>query len=190
MPVSTTPAGAATREARRPARIRRNLLISLFAVLALWAVLANMGGTYAFWSTEVSVDGGAISTGTAGLSADWTAEQDEELWQNLLPGETAGRSLAVRNTGDVPMELAASSTSATSGIALHIHEGECGEGSTDSTVLDGTVRSIPSLSDQAQSVTLDPGDVVTLCVSVAATETLLPSAEIDVVLALEGTQIV
>lgn len=191
-----TPGGTATRVARRPARIGRNLLISLFAVLALWGVLANSGGTYAFWSTEATVDGGVISTGTAALSADWTEAQEEPLWQNLLPGETAGRSLTVTNTGDVPMALAASSTSAThststtSGIALHVAEGECRAGGTGSPALDGTFRNIPSLRDQARSVTVDPGKAVTLCVAVAATETLTPSAEIDIVLALEGRQIV
>lgn len=186
----TTPGGTATREVRQPARIRRNLLISLVGAIVLWAVLANTGGTYAFWSSEATVDGGQISTGTAGLSADWASEQDEKLWQNLLPGETARRTLTVTNTGDVRMELAASSTSATSGIALHVDEGECSEGSTGSRPLDGTFRNISSLRDQAQSVTLDHGEAVTLCVTVAATETLTPGAEIDVVLALEGKQIV
>ena len=85
------------------------------------------------------------------------------------------------NTGDVPMALAASSTSAThststmSGIALHVAEGQRRVGGTGSPALDGTFRISASRTPDVL-VNGRSGEAVTLCVSVAAMETLTPSA--------------
>lgn len=92
-------------------------LLTTAAALAVAVVLAvaGAGGTYALWSTQRSVPGGVITTGSAALAV--TGATTMSMGQ-LYPGQTSSGELVVTNTGTVPLRLrvdALSSPAATAG---------------------------------------------------------------------------
>lgn|SRR5699024_353516 len=174
MPAAPAPhGGTATRAAQRHARTRRNLLLALVALGVMWAALATSGGTYAFWSTGQTLEGGSISTGTAGLEARWSTEDDASVWQNLLPGETAGRSLQVRNTGDVPLSLSLDGSVSTPGLEVALADETCAA----------------DAAPAGSTPIVEPGADATLCVLVTATADLAPGTDPTITLTIDGRQL-
>jgi hypothetical protein len=168
---------------------RSNLILSLFLAVLLGAMLMNTGGTFAFWVAQEEVDAGTLTTGTAELTAQWTAPDEEAAWQNLLPEESAGRALTVTNSGAVPLELSASASPAAGGTTLHLVDGTCDESTADAPALDGSLQAIPAAADSARATALGPGETTELCATVTATADLTPGTEIAVALSIEGKQI-
>lgn len=140
----------------------QRLLSAVIAAMLLLAGLSNIGGTYAMWTDEATVEGGTITTGTASLTAQWDADDSEPTWSNLLPGESADRRLTLENTGSVPMEVTATLQAAVPGIEL-------------------VASSTPSM--------LEPGQELPLTVEIAATEDLHPGDEVHFTVQFDGRQI-
>lgn len=142
--------------------LAERLLLTAVAAVLLLAGLANVGSTYAMWVDEAPVDGTSLSTGTAALSAQWVAGEQESAWQNLLPGESAGREVTLENTGTVPLEVTMTLDAAAPGLEL---------------------RAAPA------PFVIEPGQHRSFAVELAATEDLHPGNEIALEVLFEGTQI-
>lgn len=142
--------------------LTERLLLAAVATVLLWVGLSSVGGTYAMWADEATVEGTTITTGTAELSARWASRAPESVWQNLLPGESASRELTLENTGAVPLEV--------------------------TMTLDAEARGLELLPVHAPIV-IEPGQSLPLTVELSATEDLHPGDEITVEILLEGTQI-
>lgn len=96
---------------------RRAVLVAV-TVLALATAVLGMETAYALWQDRAEVEAGPVATGTAALTAEWSSEKDAADWQNLLPGDQVQRNVIVTNTGDVPLTLTASTTSAVFDVRL------------------------------------------------------------------------
>ncbi|PZP14291.1 MAG: hypothetical protein DI611_12410 [Brachybacterium faecium] len=142
--------------------LTERLLLAALAMVLLWVGLTSVGGTYAMWADEATVEGTALTTGTAELSARWASRTPESVWQNLLPGESASRELTLENTGAVPLEVTMS--------------------------LDAEARGLELLPTHAPIV-IEPDQSLPVTVELTATEGLRPGDEISVEILLEGTQI-
>ncbi len=184
----TTHGGPAARAARRPARPRRSLLHGLIAVIVLWVALATAGGTYAFWTAEATVDAGTVSTGSAALEARWTAPEEARQLRNLLPGETATRSLTIANTGDVALALSAARSRPARGHDLTLSEGHCGNGAAVTSPLHDAAQTIPSAVGSGPDAIARPGTEIELCLHVTATTDLTPGTETALSVRIGGTQ--
>lgn len=142
--------------------LTERLLLAALAMVLLWVGLTSVGGTYAMWADEATVEGTSLTTGTAELSARWASRAPESVWQNLLPGESASRELTLENSGAVPLEVTMS--------------------------LDAEARGLELLPTHAPIV-LEPDQSLPVTVELTATEDLRPGDEISVEILLEGTQI-
>lgn len=142
--------------------LTERLLLTAVAAALLLVGLSSVGGTYAMWADEATVEGTTITTGTAELSARWASRAPESVWQNLLPGESASRELTLENTGAVPLEV--------------------------TMTLDAEARGLALLPVHTPIV-IEPGQSLPLTVELSATEDLHPGDEITVEILLEGTQI-
>ena len=142
--------------------LAERLLLTAVATAFLLTGLSGVGGTYARWADGASAEGATLTTGTAALGARWTDEGQDSVWQNLLPGESAVRELTLENTGAVPLEVTMTLGTGPAGLAL-----------------------LPT----GGPLVIEPGQVLTLPVELAATEHLHPGDEITVEVLLEGRQI-
>lgn len=147
-------------------RLQDRLLLMVLGLSVVLAALSTAGGTYAYWTDQARADAGSITTGTAAVEAAWSTSTDAHAVQDLLPGETGRRALTVRNTGDVPLALTATTTGAAPGLESR---------------LQGTADDTP--------VVLEPGAERTLTVEIRATTELAPGARSDLTITLDGKQV-
>lgn len=181
----TTHGGPAARAARRhPVTLLRGVI----AVAVLCVALATAGGTYAFWASEAQIDAGSVSSGSAALEARWTAAEEAQPLQDLLPGEAATRSLRVANTGDVPLALAAASPVPARGLSFRLTEGSCGQSAPATAPLHSGAQQIPAADRTGSAAVVPPGREVELCLHVTATTDLAPGTETTFSLRIDGTQ--
>lgn len=142
--------------------LTERLLLAALAMVLLWVGLTSVGGTYAMWADEATVEGTSLTTGTAELSARWASRAPESVWQNLLPGESASRELTLENSGAVPLEVTMSLDAQATGLELLPTHGP---------------------------IVIEPDQSLPVTVELTATEDLRPGDEISVEILLEGTQI-
>lgn len=142
--------------------LTERLLLAALAMVLLWVGLTSVGGTYAMWADEATVEGTSFTTGTAELSARWASRAPELVWQNLLPGESASRELTLENSGAVPLEVTMSLDAQATGLELLPTHGP---------------------------IVIEPDQSLPVTVELTATEDLRPGDEISVEILLEGTQI-
>lgn len=142
--------------------LTERLLLAALAMVLLWVGLTSVGGTYAMWADEATVEGTSLTTGTAELSARWASRAPESVWQNLLPGESASRELTLENSGAVPLEVTMSLDAQATGLELLPTHGP---------------------------IAIEPDQSLPVTVELTATEDLRPGDEISVEILLEGTQI-
>ena len=142
--------------------LTERLLLTAVAAALLLVGLSSVGGTYAMWTDEATVEGTTLTTGTAELSARWADSTQESVWQNLLPGESAHRKLTLENTGAVPLEVTMTLHAEAPGLEL-----------------------LPA----AAPIVIEPGQSLPLTVELTATENLRPGDAISVEILLEGIQI-
>lgn len=153
------------------------------AAFVLVAALSEMGGTYAMWSDQQSMDAGTLTAGTAELDARWRG--DAPKGGNLLPGKTVTREAQLHNVGDVPLALSAATTTAAVGFEVRA-AGTCdaarGGPATGATA-------IPLLSGGGEAVVLQPDQAITTCIAVTATPALVPGTRMTYTLDVEGRQV-
>lgn len=172
--------------ARRP--LAERLLLATVATIMLMAGLSSVGGTYAMWRDSADLDAGTVTTGSASLTADWNSVSDAGPWQNLLPGEDAQQSLVLANTGDVPLELSATTPTTADGFEVRVMA-EAGEGTRLSTsALGAAAEPLSATGATGAAVVLDTGEAVDVWVEVTATDALTPEESADFEIRFEGRQ--
>ncbi|ASK65513.1 hypothetical protein CFK39_06340 [Brachybacterium avium] len=159
--------GASTRR-----RIAERLLVAALTALVLTVVLSQMGGTYAYWSEEATVDAGTLTTGTAALTAHGEPGPVSGLKpgeEGLLPGDEVPWTVTLENTGDVRLEISVTATGTIAGVTQPVD-----------VVLD----------DADSALLLEPGTEAsrTLSLIVIAPDSLLPGETMDITLLFEGVQ--
>jgi predicted ribosomally synthesized peptide with SipW-like signal peptide len=182
---SSNPTAHGRADARRPRPGSATVRVTLLATLVLLAALTGIGGTYAYWSAEQSVDGAELRTGTAELKAAWAGESSA---MPLLPGETTERTVELRNTGDVPLEITATTADRTGGFTLRMTAGPC-EAVADTDSLGVTPVPVKTDGPDGSPLVLKQGEAASLCLTVGAADDLLPGQELSYVLMLEGKQV-
>lgn len=97
------------------------------------------GGTYALWNGQRSIPSATIQTGTVGLTVNNapSAVVDGTAWSKLLPGDVVSQQVTLKNTGNVPGTVTASTTGALGPLLVHLKKGACTSTivGTSSTVL-------------------------------------------------------
>lgn len=183
--------GSATRAGTRRAPGQRllaeRLLLAAIAVIVLVAGLSSMDGTYAMWRDQTDADAGTLTSGTASLAAAWSPDHDESRWQNLLPGESVQRELALTNTGDVPMEVSATVPEVTEGLEIRALAGTAVE-PLSSPALGATELPLAVAEAPGASALLEAEESVHVTVEITATETLTPGDQVHFNLQFEGRQ--
>jgi predicted ribosomally synthesized peptide with SipW-like signal peptide len=180
---SSRPAGHTRAATRRPRPGSATVRVTLLATLVLLAALTGIGGTYAYWSDEQTVDGAELRTGTAELVAAWTGGSSATT---LLPGETTDRTAELRNTGDVPLEISAATADRTDGFTLRMTAGACGAAAD---TLGTTPVPVTTDGPDGAALVVKQGEAASLCLTVGAADDLLPGQELSYVLILEGKQV-
>ena len=184
-PAAPRPADA-PHERRRAGGARRALssLGSLgIAALVLMAALSGVGGTYAMWSDQQTVDAGTLSAGTAALEATWNGAAPSA--DAMLPGDSATREAQLHNSGDVPLALSIAATADTAGFEVRAG-GTC-EAATRAAVAGASA--VPLAAAEGGALVLQPGERITACIAVTATPALAPGAQVNLTLDIEGTQV-
>ena len=153
-------------------RIVGRLLGAAIAALVLLASLSTMGGTYAFWSDETSLEAGTVTTGSASLEAALDTDQGELHAQNLLPGDEVPHQVTLRNSGDVPLAVSVTATGTINGVS---HELAIG--------LDAPAAGSALLGE------LGVGESRIVDLTVIAPDALGPESAMDIALEFEGKQI-
>lgn len=168
--------------ARRP--LTRRALVAAATALVIAIVMLSMETAYAMWQDQADTDAGAIATGTAELTADWSGEVDSSSWQNLIPGDTEQRDITVKNGGDVPLALHAVLLSAPAGIELRMNGGsEDGPGPALSATLQ-------PLSESGAPLVLEPHETASIQVVLTATPELSSGQQqLKLMIELEGRQV-
>lgn len=167
-------------------RLVETTLWTVVAGLVVVIALSGIGGTYAYWSDEQSLEGAVLSTGTATLSAAWTAEAPTA--QALLPGEAVRRTAELTNAGDVPLEITAAIGEDLRSVAVSTAASSC-EKRAETATLSTAPRALTGPGTDGRAVVLQPGDTVPLCVTVQATTNLSPGQTAAFTLTLEGKQV-
>lgn len=183
----TTRTVTANRAARRHARIRRNLSLSAVVTVVIWEVLANTGGTYAFWSAEEQLDGEPITTGTAALDAAWETPVGDDA-TGLLPGDSFRRTAHVRNTGSVPLSLSVSAPDQSAGHTMRAAIAGCADVGS-APVLGKSPVPLSETGSEDDAVVVPAGDEVSFCLEVETTPELAPNTQLHYTLMIEGTQV-
>lgn len=142
------------------------IFVAVLGMVVVFAGLSTAGGTYAFWNDRAGADAGTLSSGTAALEARWVSARDEVEPRDLLPGEVARRSLAVENTGDVPLSLSATTSGGLPGLEIS---------------LEATGGGAPAM--------LEPRTAQELAVVFRATQELAPGSSGTLTIALDGRQV-
>lgn len=184
-PAAPRPADA-PHERRRDGGARRALtsLGSLgIAALVLVAALSGVGGTYAMWSDQQTVDAGTLSAGTAALEATWSGAAPSA--GTMLPGESVTREAQLHNSGDVPLALSIAATTGTAGI--EVRGAVTCDAATRATVVGASA--VPLTAAGGEAVVLPPGEGITACIAVTGTPELAPGAQFKYTIDLEGTQV-
>lgn len=172
VPSRTVEARAGRRRSRWSSRLLTNLGFLGVAALVLVAALSGVGGTYALWSDQLTVDAGTLSSGTAELEASWNSEAPDS--SRLLPGDTVTRTAQLSNSGDVPLALSFSVSTGAAGFEVSVGAGAC----TDR----------PQSSDDAEIV-LSAGESIDACIAMTATPELAPGQKTDYTLTIDGKQV-
>ncbi|MFQ6484495.1 SipW-dependent-type signal peptide-containing protein [Brachybacterium epidermidis] len=175
-----TATGRAWELRRMPAPLRA----AAFLALMLLAVLSGMGGSYALWSDQQSLEGGTVTTGTAALDAQWRDEGGTQM-ENLVPGQSGSRSAVLRNEGDTPLEISASAES--SAMRVGAIAGACTSPS-DAAGLDDDPVPLPSPSSGGTLV-LASQESAEVCVTFTAGPELTPGQTTTGTILFEGSQV-
>ena len=135
------------------------LAAALFGGVLLAASAA--GGTYAFLNAQRITPGATISSGTlsvtiqaSGSAAGASAAIPTDAWTNMLPGDFAGQTVTVANTGSVGTVLSAQ-LAGTSAWDIRLAMGAC-----PSTLL----TSAPLAAAPSSVATLAAGSTSAVCV--------------------------
>jgi predicted ribosomally synthesized peptide with SipW-like signal peptide len=156
------------------------------ATFVLLAALSGVGGTYAIWSDQQTVDGGTLTSGTAELEAIWLG--DAPAHANLLPGKSVPRDAQLHNRGDVPLALGISATTQSPGFEIRAAAGECAaEGRASAIGVDAGPLTSSASGDEAMVLQAD--ESVSVCITVATTPELLPGEQLNFTIDIEGTQV-
>jgi len=168
---------------RRGARVRRRAIRGLLGTAAVLAAttlvaLSFTGGSLARWVDTAAARPGVVTTGSAELdvAADFTASN----WGNLLVGESVRQPFTVINTGDVPLDLAATG-SAAAGYELRAVRGACPVSAIGGAALDAS----PSAFGSA----LAPGASAHACLEVRLVAGAVAGSTSNVSVAVTGTQV-
>lgn len=103
--MSRRPHPGARHAAPRRGALRRVWAATAVVVGAVALGLVATGGSYALWSSSAPARvGGVVTTGTAALAVSQATGLSS---RGLLPGTGAAGSLVLRNTGVVPLSVAA-----------------------------------------------------------------------------------
>lgn len=155
---------------------------------ALALALAGTDGSFALWSDTASVDAGSLTSGTAELTAAWPAGHNPARWQNLLPGESIRQPVELTNAGAVPLAVAASTPTGSSGFELRVVAGTCGSAPLSGPALGGTPASVVTQSSPAVPFVLNAGTSRVACVEVRAMAAAVPAATPAFTILIDGTQ--
>ena len=172
--------------AAAPARgsLTRRALAAAVTALAVAFVMLGMESAHALWQDRSSSDAGTVSTGTAELTAQWSEDDDPSTWQNLLPGDTVPRTIAVTNEGDVPLALHAAALTTPEGLELRM---TAGTGTNSPTgVLSPAFQ---PLAENGAALMLEPGQTTSIQVMLTATPQLAPQQQHELSIELEGRQV-
>lgn len=176
----------APRERRRADGVRR-VLSGLgplaIAALVLVGALSGVGGTYAMWSDQQTVDAGTLRTGTAELEATWSGAALAA--DGMLPGDVVTRETRLRNSGDVPLALGVAATAGT--VGFEVRAGDTCDAASRAAV--AGAEAAPLISAGGETVVLQPGEELTACIALTATPALAPGTRMTYTLDIEGTQV-
>lgn len=162
--------------------LTERLLLAALATVLLWVGLTSVGGTYAMWADEATVEGTALTTGTAELTAQWG--DDPSTWQNLLPGDAPWREITVKNTGDVPLALHAAALTVPEGLELRMTDG-----SETRSPGPGLSAALQPLTESGTPLVVEPGQTVCIHAQLTATPELVPGHQHELTIELEGRQV-
>ena len=95
--------------ARKLERILDLRLVLVSLVLAVAVAIPSMGGTFADFTASTSNPGLVFQTATLSMTTDHPGSGFVEV-ANLVPGDTATRTVTVANTGSAPFTYAVSAT--------------------------------------------------------------------------------
>lgn len=168
--------------ARRP--LTRRALAAAVTALAVAIVMLSMESAFAMWHEQTSTDAGTVTTGTAELTAQWSADDDPCTWQNLLPGDAPRREITVTNTGDVPLALHAAAPTVPEGTELRTTDGS--EKGSAAPALSDTFQ---PLTENGAPLVVEPGQTVNIRALLTATPELVPGQQGELNIELEGRQV-
>jgi len=186
-----TPRQARTTGPRQRHRTRRRATIVAFNLLgASAAVLAasmisvvGSSGTFALWSGTADLDGGSVTSGTAGLEITGAPGTTT----NLLPGEIAPvQELSIANTGDVALQVSGLLPADATGYSIYVMmtttATSCGNDLTGVAALRFSAAAPVSLG------TIAAGQTMKLCTQIKAESTAAPAGTVTFQPVLTGVQ--
>jgi predicted ribosomally synthesized peptide with SipW-like signal peptide len=183
-------------QARKPSVVRAILLSVVGASVAVALALGGVGTTYALWNSSVEIPMATITAGTATLTVTEQLNLDGSA---LYPGRSVWAPVTVTNTGDVTLDLRASTPvppeSATvfaKSLLVGVVAAACSPGSgalNDSPTLAGLTASV--LPAQIEGTTLAPDASIRLCVSLALplAAAMSQGQQATIELAIDGLQV-
>lgn len=151
-----------------PARrsLTRRALTAAVTAAVLAITMLGMETAYAVWHDRSGADAGTVSTGTAGLTAEWSTEADAADWQHLLPGDEVHREVTVTNTGEVPLALSAAAS-----------------------VFTASLQPAPDGGVSGAEPVIGPGQTARMLIELTVTPELAPGQQVEVEVQLEGRQV-
>ena len=149
--MSTKNSGARHRASTVKRPTIKGMLASASAIAGASVIaVCAAGGTYALWNGEQSIPEASVTSGTTGLTVNGqlTAPIDGLAWSKMLPGDVISQQVTVKNTGNVPGVVTASTTGG-GPLVVHLKKNACsgtisGTSSTLSSVTLGTFNASES----------------------------------------------
>lgn len=176
-------------------RLGERFMVAMIALLVLMACLASVDDTYAMWRDSAELEAGTVTTGSASLTASWNSDSDEDTWKHLLPGESATRTVALENTGDVPLEVTVTAQTVADGFKIRAMAGACEGDQLLTPALGATAQPLAVAGAADTAEVLYPKDEggdetghLHACVEITASDELLPEDSVGFKIRFEGKQ--
>ena len=135
--MALNPAGARHRASRDA--VLKGLLMSVLAVMmAIWAAMFFIGGSFAYWNDSVTINPGTVTSGTTQLKVNGgsTVALSGTTWSTMLPGDVVSQQVTLQNVGDVSTTVTALTTGSFGSLLVHTKKGAC------STTITGTSSTV------------------------------------------------
>lgn len=167
VPVAPAPAVA---RVHAPSPIRKILVATGGVALATSVALVGTGTTYALWNGETAVNASTVTSGSAGLSINGTADYAIPLdLAKIGPGQSVRTPLTIANTGTTPLSAAVSSATIiaqTNGLADNLAITLTPAATCVGTLEGGVSAPLASFTTAATPYLMAAGSTVQLCLEV------------------------